>query len=89
MGKANISFDIEVGALPSTPAFDEGNGLWVDLADGQFGRFSPEQLGSSADAGDPINPELMITSDSITSTLPLAFYPAPQGLPPPLPRRRR
>jgi hypothetical protein len=79
--KANVSFDVDVLALPSTPAFDEGNGLWLDLADGELGRFSPEQLGTSVAAGTSVTPDTLITSDSITSTLPLAFYPAPQGLP--------
>jgi hypothetical protein len=79
--KANVSFGIDVLALPGTPAFDEGNGLWVDLADGEFGRFSPAQLGQSSDPGDPVTPDTLISSSAITSTLPLAFFPAPEGLP--------
>lgn len=80
-GKSSISFTIDVGALPSTPAFDESNGLWVDLGEGEFGRFSPEQLGQSVVAGTPVVPARVIASDSITTTLPLAFFPAPAGLP--------
>lgn len=79
--KANVSFGIDVLALPGTPAFDEGNGLWLDLADGEFGRFSPTQLGQSSDPGDPVTPDTLISSSAITSTLPLAFFPAPKGLP--------
>jgi hypothetical protein len=79
--KSNVSFTVDVAALPGTPAFDEGNGLWVDLAEGQFGRFSPAQLGSSKPNGAPVTPEVLITSDSISTTLSVAFFPAPQGLP--------
>ena len=43
--------------------------------------FSPEQLGQSVAAGTPVVPARVIASDSITSTLPLAFFPAPAGLP--------
>ena len=79
--KANVSFTIDVLALPSTPAFDDSNGLWVDLADGYLGWFSPTQLGTSAAPGAPVDPSVLISSDSITSGLPLAFFPAPEGLP--------
>lgn len=78
---ASISFTIDVLGLPSTPAFDDGNGLWVDLAGGSFGRFSPAQLGVSKPPGAPVSPSVLITSDSITTGLPLAFFPAPEGLP--------
>jgi hypothetical protein len=79
--KANVSFDIDVLALPGTPAFDDGNGLWLSLADGELGRFSPEQLGSSSAPGTAVAPDLAISSDSITTSLPVALFPAPQGLP--------
>jgi len=79
--KANVSFDIDVLALPGTPAFDDGNGLWLSLADGELGRFSPEQLGSSAEPGTAVAPDLLISSDSISTSLPVALFPAPQGLP--------
>jgi len=79
--KANVSFDIDVLALPSTPAFDDGNGLWLSLSDGHFGRFSPTQLGRSVAAGTAVTPDVLITTDSVTSGLPIALFPAPQGLP--------
>jgi hypothetical protein len=79
--KSNVSFTIDVAALPGTPAFDESDGLWVDLAEGQFGRFSPAQLGTSKPNGDPVTPEVLITSASVSTTLSVAFFPAPQGLP--------
>jgi hypothetical protein len=79
--KSNVSFGIDVLALPGTPAFDDGNGLWVALNDGEFGRFSAEQLGESSEPGAPVTPDILISSTSITSTLPVAFYPAPAGLP--------
>lgn len=79
--KANISFDVDVLALPSTPAFDDSNGLWLSLADGGFGRFAPETLSHSAAAGSPVDPDVLIQSDAITSSLPIALFPAPKGLP--------
>ncbi len=79
--KANVSFDVDVLALPLTPAFDDSNGLWVSLADGRFGRFAPETLGQSAAAGAPVAPDVLISSDAITSSLPIALFPAPEGLP--------
>jgi hypothetical protein len=78
---ASHSFTMDVLGLPATPAFDESNALWVGLADGNFGKFSPEQLVVSKDPGDPVTPEVLITSESITTGLPLAFFPAPEGLP--------
>jgi sugar lactone lactonase YvrE len=78
---ANVSFTMDVLALPATPAFDDGDGLWVALADGQFGRFSPAQLAVSKGTGAPVTPSLLMSSASITSGLPLAFFPAPAGLP--------
>jgi hypothetical protein len=80
--KADVSFPIDVGALSGTPAFDESNGLWIDLGEGQFGRFSAEQLGvSKAPGSPPVVPELSISSAGVTSTLPIAVFPAPEGLP--------
>ncbi|HEX2873382.1 MAG TPA: hypothetical protein VHP33_19120 [Polyangiaceae bacterium] len=78
---ASHSFTMDVLGLPATPAFDEGNALWVGLADGNFGKFSPAQLVVSKGPGDPVTPEVLITSNSITTGLPLAFFPAPEGLP--------
>jgi hypothetical protein len=79
--KANVSFDVDVLALPLTPAFDDGNGLWLSLADGSFGRFAPTTLGRSRAAGSPVPPDVSIRSAAITSSLPIALFPAPQGLP--------
>lgn len=79
--KANVSFDIDTLALPSTPVFDEGNGLWLSLTPGSFGRFAPETLGRSVAGGTPVDPDVLISSDSIDTQLPLAFFPAPEGLP--------
>jgi hypothetical protein len=78
---ASVSFTMDVLGLPATPAFDDSDGLWVGLADGNFGRFSPAQLGVSEGPGKPVTPSVMISSDSITTGLPLAFFPAPAGLP--------
>lgn len=79
--KANISFDVDVLALPLTPAFDDGNGLWVSLADGGFGRYAPETLSHSVASGSPVDPDVLIRTDAITSSLPIALFPAPMGLP--------
>ena len=78
---ASVSFTMDVLGLPSTPAFDDSDGLWVGLADGNFGRFSPAQLGVSEGPGKPVSPSIAISSASITTGLPLAFFPAPAGLP--------
>lgn len=78
---ANVSFTMDVLALPATPAFDDGNALWVSLANGTFGKFSPAQLGTSKNPGDPVSPAVLITSDSVSAGQPLAFFPAPEGLP--------
>lgn len=79
--KANVSFAIDVLALPGTPAFDDSDGLWLDLAEGEFGRFSPEQLGQSSEPGASITPATLIRSTGVSTTLPFAFFPAPEGLP--------
>lgn len=79
--KANVAFDIDVLALPSTPAFDDGNGLWLSLASGQLGRFTPAQLSKSSPPGSPVAPKVLITSDGIGAGLPVALFPAPEGLP--------
>ncbi|MES1188335.1 MAG: WD40 repeat domain-containing protein [Myxococcales bacterium] len=78
---ASHSFTMDVLALPATPAFDDGNALWVSLADGSFGKFSPAQLVVNKGPGAPVTPSVLLTSASITSGLPLAFFPAPEGLP--------
>jgi streptogramin lyase len=78
---ANVSIEIGVTALLNQPAFDDGNGLWLGLNAGFIGRFSPEQLGSSTATGTARTPELIIETSSVDSLLPVAFYPAPVGLP--------
>jgi hypothetical protein len=75
---AEVSITIGVLALLNQPAFDDSNGLWLGLDAGKLGRFSPEQLSTS---GVNVNPDLVITSDGITSELPFTFFPAPEGLP--------
>lgn len=78
---AEVSITTSVQALPSQIAFDDGNGLWLSLDDGRFGRLSPAQLGVSAGPGKPAAPATIIKSGSIGAELPLAFFPAPSGLP--------
>lgn len=75
---ADVSITLGVLALLSQPAFDDSNGLWLGLDQGKFGRFSPEQLGTS---GVNINPELIIDNEGIKAELPFSFFPAPAGLP--------
>jgi hypothetical protein len=83
--EAAVSFTVEVSALLNSPAFDDGGGLWIGLANtaagGTFGRFSPEQLTVSSSTGDPVTPEVLITSTSVGTDLPVAFFPAAEGLP--------
>jgi hypothetical protein len=78
---ANVSITLGVTALLHQPAFDEGNGLWLGLDDGRIGRLGPAQLGVSAGPGAPATPEVLLKSASVGAELPLAFFPAPQGLP--------
>jgi hypothetical protein len=78
---ARHSFTMDVLGIPATPAFDDAGGLWVGLADGNFGKFSPAQLMVSKGPGAPVTPAVLISSDSITTGLPVAFFPAPAGLP--------
>jgi len=70
-----------VTALLSQPAFDDGNGLWLGLDVGRIGRLSPAQLGVSSTAAKPTTPAVVIKSSSIDAELPIAFFPAPAGLP--------
>lgn len=78
---ANVSIEIGVTALLNQPAFDDGDGLWLCLNAGFIGRFSPEQLGSSTAGGSPRTPDVIIESASVDTLVPLAFFPAPAGLP--------
>ncbi len=79
--KAEHSFVVDVQALPFNPAFDDRNNLWVSLVSGTFGGFSAAQLGMNKDTGAPVAPAIKITSDSVGAGLPIAFFPAPEGLP--------
>jgi len=79
--KAEHSFVVDVRALPLNPAFDDQSNLWISLVSGTFGGFSPTQLGMSKDTGAPVTPKILITSDSVGAGLPIAFFPAPEGLP--------
>ena len=58
-------------------AFDESGGLWFTFATSQVGRFSPAQLGASAD----LMPTTVVTATVVGSTKGLAFFPAPAALP--------
>lgn len=84
---ATVSITLDVLALPDQIAFDDGGGLWVGLKlDGELeaagiGRLSPAQLLVSAPAGAPASPAVTIYSKSIGTGLPVAFFPAPAGLP--------
>jgi hypothetical protein len=75
---ANVSIVIDVLALLHQPAFDESNGLWLGLDDGSIGRLSAEQLGADSTG---ITPSVVIKSSSVGAQLPIALFPAPQGLP--------
>lgn len=77
----NVSITIGVLGLLNQSAFDDGNNLWLGLDAGHFGMLSAEQLGESAGPGSPVTPKIVIKSKSIDSLLPVAFFPAPQGLP--------
>jgi streptogramin lyase len=79
---------IAVGlAAPSTlPAFDESGGLWFGVPgsapmDAVMGRLSPEQL--ALNSGGFIEPEVLMRSPSLrwARVAPVAFFPAPAGLP--------
>jgi hypothetical protein len=82
---AEVSFAIDINALPEGLAFDDGGGLWINLqsegANGNFGRFNAAQLATSTGTGDPVAPDRLLTSASIATGLPLAFFPAAEGLP--------
>jgi sugar lactone lactonase YvrE len=85
--EAQVSITLDVLALTDQIAFDESDGLWVglaldgDLQAGGIGRLDAAQLGMSAGAGDPATPAIIVNSASIGSGLPVAFFPAPAGLP--------
>jgi hypothetical protein len=78
---ANVSIEIGVTALLNQPAFDEGNNLWMGLDQGRIGMLTAAQLSTSTEAGAPATPKVLIKSSSVDSLLPVAFFPAPEGLP--------
>jgi streptogramin lyase len=78
---ANVSIEIGVSALLNQPAFDEGNNLWMGLDQGRIGMLTAAQLSASTAAGSPATPKVLIKSSSVDSLLPVAFFPAPVGLP--------
>jgi hypothetical protein len=85
--QAKVSVTLDVLALLDQIAFDDGGGLWVGLQldnaleAGGIGRLSPAQLGVSAGPGMPVKPATIVNSKSIGAGLPVAFFPAAQGLP--------
>jgi ligand-binding sensor domain-containing protein len=78
---ANVSIALDVNALAHQPAFDDDNGLWLSWTDGNVARLSATQLGTSVGAGSPVKPSVIVKSTRVGASLPVAFFPAPQGLP--------
>jgi ligand-binding sensor domain-containing protein len=72
---------IGVSALIDRPAFDESGGLWIGLGGGGVGRLAPEQLTVDTTAGDPTEPEVVITSADLGSVERIGFFPAAADLP--------
>jgi streptogramin lyase len=72
---------IGVTALIDRPAFDESGGLWIGLGGNGVGRLSPAQLEVTTSAGDPTNPEVVITSADLGSVVRVGFFPAASDLP--------
>jgi hypothetical protein len=85
--EAKVSIELDVLALPDQIAFDDGGGLWVglkldsELEAAGIGRLSPAQLLVSTEPGEPVSPATTIYSKSVGTGLPVAFFPAPAGLP--------
>jgi sugar lactone lactonase YvrE len=78
---AAVRVAIGVTALIDRPAFDESGGLWIGLGGSGVGRLSPAQLGVTTSAGDPTNPEVVITSADLGSVVRVGFFPAASDLP--------
>lgn len=79
--KAEHAFHFDGNGLGAGIAFDEGNGLWLSVTAGTIGRFSPTQIAVNKGTGENVVPETVIKSSSIDTELPVAFFPAPAGLP--------
>ena len=78
---AAVRVTIGVTALIDRPVFDESGGLWIGLGGGGVGRLSPEQLTVDTTAGEPTDPEVVITSADLGSVARIGFFPAARGLP--------
>jgi streptogramin lyase len=76
-----VRIAIGVTALIDRPAFDESGGLWIGLGANGVGRLSPAQLEVTTSAGDPTNPEVVITSADLGSVVRIGFFPAAADLP--------
>lgn len=84
---ANVSVTLDVLALVDHIAFDDAGSLWVGLAldnelsAGGIGKLSAAQLLVSTEPGASATPAVIVNSASLASGLPVAFFPAPAGLP--------
>jgi sugar lactone lactonase YvrE len=78
---SEVSIAVGVDVLVNRGAFDDGGGLWISYGNTRLARISPAQLGVSVPSGDAVDPERIVTSDSVGSELRLAFFPASAGLP--------
>jgi streptogramin lyase len=76
-----VRVTIGVTALIDRLAFDESGGLWIGLGANGVGRLSPAQLEVSTGAGDPTNPEVVITSADLGNVVRVGFFPAAGDLP--------
>jgi streptogramin lyase len=78
---ALTTISIAGSPMLSQPAFDDGGRLWLNLDAGHIGCFSTSQLFKSTGPGESRTPALIVESSSIAARQPIAFYPAPDGLP--------
>ena len=77
---AVVHISVDILAIMSRPAFDDGGALWLPLQVGTFAKLTPEQLTVSSDAGTPTIPDNIITGSQGYGES-FAFFPAPAGLP--------
>lgn len=78
---AKVSFALGVEVLFNRPAFDDSGALWISLGAGKFGALGPSQLLVSSGSGDPVTPDVVISSPDVGYANNLAFFPAAEGLP--------
>lgn len=78
---AVVHVSVDILAVMSRPAFDDGSALWLPLQQHTFAKLTPEQLTVSSDAGSPTIPDNIIFGVSLGYGESLAFFPAPSGLP--------